>query len=215
MQVKLKVVQGSNAGKEVPISVPQFVIGRGDECHLRPKSEAVSRRHCALIVSGTRLVLRDFGSKNGSYVNGERVEGDCDLQSGDQLTIGPLSFEVVTDHRLGGAKRPVVKDVKEAAARTAESQADDLDISSWLEDDAGALTSDRIASPDTRQFRLDETHDVRMEETAATEPEPEGDEPKSRWKKSEPGKLPPLPKTTAADSREAAADMLKKYFNRR
>ena len=35
-----------------------------------------------------------------------------------------------------------------------------------------------------------------------------------RWKKREPGKLPPRPVTSSRDSREAAADMLKRFFNR-
>jgi len=42
-----------------------------------------SLRHC-----------RDFGSKNGTQVNGERVEGERAFEAGDKLKIGPLEFEL-------------------------------------------------------------------------------------------------------------------------
>ncbi len=128
MRVKLRVTQGAQAGREVIIPVSEFLIGRGEECHLRPRSDAISRRHCAIIVSEKQVVVHDLGSKNGSYVNGQRVEGKCVVQSGDQFLVGPLEFEFVIEHALGGAKRPAARDVKEVAARTAASSNEDLDI---------------------------------------------------------------------------------------
>ncbi len=220
MQVKLRVMQGSGAGKEIKIPVAQFVIGRGENCHLRPRSDAVSRKHCALLMDDKQVVIQDFGSKNGTYVNEQRVEGSQVLSSGDELRIGPLRFEVVVEHALGGAKRPVVRDVKDAAARTAE-RGDELDVSSWLEEDEPASTGEKTATiPETRQFRLDETDQVALtgaEDAPETDIVAEDDSTvrKSRWKKSEPGKLPPRQSINASDSREAAAEMLRRFFNRR
>ena len=82
MLVKLRVMQGAQAGREVIIPVAEFLIGRGEECHLRPRSDAISRRHCVIAVSDKQVVLRDLGSKNGSYVNGQRVEGSRVVQPG-------------------------------------------------------------------------------------------------------------------------------------
>ena len=56
MKVKLKVLKGSGAGKEIRIPTPKCLIGRSDECHMRPKSEAVSRRHCVLYVKDGKVV---------------------------------------------------------------------------------------------------------------------------------------------------------------
>jgi pSer/pThr/pTyr-binding forkhead associated (FHA) protein len=96
--------------------------------------------------------VRDFGSKNGTYVNDERVQGERELKVGDELTIGPLRFSVHVDHAIGGKKRPKVKDVKEAITRTAEMATvgdEDLDISDWLDgDDEEALAQD-----DTQSFQ--------------------------------------------------------------
>src|SRR5262245_49005347 len=105
MSVKLKVTDGASAGKEIKITREQFVIGRGEDCHLRPKSDAISRRHCILVLSqGGGVILRDLGSKNGTYVNEERVEGDRTLKSGDKLKVGPLEFQIVIDVGLGNGE---------------------------------------------------------------------------------------------------------------
>ena len=94
MQVKLKVTSGANAGKEVLIPVNKFFIGRDPQCHLRPKSDAISRHHCAILVTETQVAIRDFNSKNGVHVNGVRIQDICILKPGDVLRIGPLEFEV-------------------------------------------------------------------------------------------------------------------------
>lgn len=230
MLVKLRVAQGAQAGREVIIPVAEFLIGRGEECHLRPRSDAISRRHCVIAVSDRQVELRDLGSKNGSYVNGNRVEGTCLLQSGDQVAIGPLNFEIVIEVALGGLKRPAARDVQEVAQRTAAGSNEDLDIARWLEDGDDTDVSRAVASPETRQFRIDDTANVMGMETQAdhvegtpdvdledVESEEEGDEKKKsggRWKKPAPNKLPARTQQQSKDSREAAANMLKRFFNR-
>jgi pSer/pThr/pTyr-binding forkhead associated (FHA) protein len=231
MVVKLRVAQGAQAGREVIIPVAEFLIGRGEECHLRPRSDAISRRHCVIAVSDKQVELRDLGSKNGSYVNGQRVEGTCVLLSGDQLSIGPLNFEMVIEVALGGQKRPAPRDVNEVAARTAAGSNEDLDIARWLEDDDDTDVSRAVASPETRQFRIDDTASVMGMETQAdhvdgtpdadadaedaeSEEDEEGKKKGGRWKKPAPNKLPPRTQHQSKDSREAAADMLKRFFNR-
>ena len=101
MQVKLKVLVGKNDGKEIPVGMRRFMIGRGDDCHMRPKSEAISRNHCAILVNEEedQVVLRDLNSRNGTYLNGERITSDMSLDSGDHLQLGRLEFEVVIKDR--------------------------------------------------------------------------------------------------------------------
>jgi predicted component of type VI protein secretion system len=57
-------------------------------------SSEVSRRHCSLTPTGRGLLLRDLNSQNGTFVNALRVDDEVMLQSGDRLTVGPVSFEV-------------------------------------------------------------------------------------------------------------------------
>ena len=236
MDVRLKVVSGSNDGQEVAVPGPKFFVGRAEDCHLRPKSEMVSRHHCAIIIDGGTVVLRDFGSKNGSYVNGERVGAETVLSPGDELSVGPLRFEVVIEHQVGGKKKPKVKDLQEAAMRTAEGGADIDDVSQWLMDDDGDVHSDTIHSGDMSDtnatLHSDETGvmntpdlDAAVEEDMAsgganaaedTPKEDKSTKKKSGWlaklrgDKAEKGKLPQQKGPSAADTTEAAVDMLRK-----
>jgi pSer/pThr/pTyr-binding forkhead associated (FHA) protein len=221
MQVRLKVLQGSTVGKEVKIPTPKCVIGREEGCHLRPQTEAVSRRHCVIITTENEVIVRDLNSRNGTFVNDERVAEEAVLLHGDILRVGPLQFELLIEQTPGKAKRPKVVDIKEAVARTAggsaiNSTSDLDDVTQWLDEADTEEKSRRTTDPDTRQFRLDDTLTPEEAETAAkagdTKTLAEG---AKRPDKKLPGKLPPRPSTQKADSREAAADMLKKFFNRR
>jgi pSer/pThr/pTyr-binding forkhead associated (FHA) protein len=234
MKIKLKVLKGSNAGREVKIPTPKCLIGRSDECHLRPKSEAISRRHCVVFIKDGQVMVRDLGSKNGTYVNGKRVSEDVVVKSGDEVHFGPLGFELVVDHTLGGEKQPKVTSVKEAAIRASDSSKatallDDSDISGWLDEADAAHRDSQYADPDTRQVVLDQTDQMTLqkaieerarlakERAAATAEEdsqviPEAD---TKKKKKGPGKLPNRPDDAARDSQEAAAGALKKLFTNR
>jgi hypothetical protein len=221
MHVRLKILQGSNTSKEIKIPTPKCVIGRGDDCHLRPQSDAISRRHCIIITTENEVVVRDLNSRNGTYVNDERVAEEAVLLSGDILRVGPLQFEMLIEQSVAKAKRPKVADIKEAVARTAEgsgvnSTSDLDDVSDWLDEADTQEKSRRTTAPETRQFRMDDTVMPGEGENVAKANDtktlaPNGKRPDKKL----PGKLPPRPATQKADSREAAADMLKKFFNRR
>src|SRR5262245_24018390 len=94
MKLSLVVVGGVNEGKAIPITVPQFAIGRDPQCQLRPASPSISKRHCAIFVKGKQVLIRDFGSTNGTFVNGQLVEGEVPLKDGDAIKVGPLDFRV-------------------------------------------------------------------------------------------------------------------------
>jgi hypothetical protein len=219
MQVRLKVLQGSRAGQEIRIPGPQCLIGRADECHLRTQSEAVSRRHCTITIRETDVTVRDLGSRNGTYVNGQQVTDETVLLHGDHLRVGPLEFELVVEQTVAKPRRPKVADIREVAARTAGTSenaatAELGNVVEWLEQ----AEQEEKVKPETRQFRLDETsHDLPLEAdpNKAADHETKVDESSRRPVKQAPGKLPPRPSVTSKDSREAAAEMLKKFFNRR
>jgi len=215
MDLKLKVLGGKHAGQEIRVPGAKFIIGRAEDCHLRPGSDLISRHHCAITVDDGYIALRDFGSKNGSYVNGQRVAGEIELKSGDMLKVGPLEFEVVVKHELVGKKRPPVTDLQEAAARTAEGK-DDLDVSQWLEGTtASAGETQRIRLEEVDQIALGRTREF---DVPATQPEPAAkasEPPAPKGGKKVFGKLPPVPVSATKDSRDAAANMLDQLRKRR
>ncbi len=217
MEVSLKVTAGKNAGQEIRITGPKFYIGRADDCQLRPGSDLISRHHCVLIVEEGFVSIRDFGSKNGTFINGQRVAGECEIKPGDMLTVGHLEFELCFHGELSGQKRPKVKNIEEAAARTAQSvPKDELDISQWVDEEA--------AGAETRRMGLHESDTVEVEKTGSSPLPPAEtvtDESTTSTthdrsqKQAKPGKLPPQPNHSTDTSRDAAADALRQFFKRR
>ena len=120
---------GAQEGKVLPISLSQFVIGRDPECHLRPASPMISKRHCALVQRDGKAFIQDFGSTNGTSVNDQPVKDEIELHNSDKLKIGPLHFEVriVQDSPAvkGATPKPPTKNVgpKEAPAKPAAKAA--------------------------------------------------------------------------------------------
>lgn len=66
----------------------QFFVGRSVECQLSLDDPLVSRKHALLTVRGGRVMLEDLESRNGVFVNGERIAGQYLLHDGDVLRIG-------------------------------------------------------------------------------------------------------------------------------
>ena len=66
----------------------QHDIGRITDCWLTVDDELASRHHARLHVSGEVLEIEDLGSRNGTFVNGARLEGRIVLQDGDRIRIG-------------------------------------------------------------------------------------------------------------------------------
>ncbi len=218
MDVKLKVLSGSNAGREIKIPVPKFIIGRGDDCHLRPKSDLISRQHCAIIIEETKVSVLDM-SKNGTFVNDERISGQREVMPGDKVRIGQLQFEIVVGTTLAAAKKPKVKDVRDAAVRTVtkaqsnSGSSSDIDVMGWLEDEAAA-------TGDTQRFYMADTSQI-IKAAADSVEKPTDDltivdkSGRNSGKTKEYGKLPPPPVVAQPkDSREAALEALRKHSKR-
>jgi len=211
MQVLLKIIGGKHAGREIKISVPEFIIGRGEKAHLRPGSDMVSRMHCAIKVADGKVTIEDLGSRNGSFVNGQQITKPHVAKSGDNIQIGKLQFELLMDPVKPSAKKPKVKNVVEAASRTAtagkKSSLEDS-ISDWLVDDDDDSPFDDVDANETVQFSAEETQEFQRKLE-------ENEKEAEAQRKDEPGKLPPRPKAGHDDSTDAADDILKKLFNRR
>jgi predicted component of type VI protein secretion system len=226
MHVKLKVATGSHAGMEIAVGGEKFLIGRSDSCQLRPKSESVSRKHCILVIRDNRVLAQDLNSRNGTFVNENRLPSDKAkvLSHGDKLRVGKLEFEVVIEHGLQGPKKPKVQSVGEAAERAVQSSSsgskfEAVDVTSWL-DEADQIDRERkLSDPDNRQFRIEAT--TESEDTGTDGDDSSAEESRleqlKKAQKAPPGKLPTqhATKSSTNDSRQAADKALKSFFSGR
>jgi adenylate cyclase len=63
-------------------------LGRHPSNTVQLLDKIVSKEHCIIERRGPSLVLRDLGSLNGTYINGERVNGERELKHGDDIALG-------------------------------------------------------------------------------------------------------------------------------
>ncbi len=94
-RVQLVVEVGRARGKTLDLNVPEFLIGRDKECHLRPNCNEVSRLHAAIEQREGRVFVRDLGSTAGTYLNGQILrDEDAEARHGDRLQIEALQFTI-------------------------------------------------------------------------------------------------------------------------
>jgi len=100
----------------------RVVIGRSPDCDVVLASDSVSRQHAELIAHGEAWAVRDLGSRNGTGVNGVRIQGERALQPGDVVQIDVFEMLYRSEHsalaRPGGApqQRPSGVTMMDAAA---------------------------------------------------------------------------------------------------
>ncbi|MFO0832031.1 MAG: FHA domain-containing protein [Phycisphaerales bacterium] len=96
MNVSLVLVRDDGRQQDVPLKKAAQVIGRATDCGLRIPSSSVSRHHCEVALGEGKVMLRDLGSSNGTFVNRKKV-ATSDLAAGDLISIGEFVFVVRVD----------------------------------------------------------------------------------------------------------------------
>ncbi|MBN1808238.1 MAG: FHA domain-containing protein [Planctomycetes bacterium] len=99
----LVFLNGINQGQRIPMSRPVIRLGRERHNDVRVDDDGVSRSHAEISRRGDKLILRDLGSTNGTFLNDTRVD-EAVLSDGDRVIIGDtvLLFQVVDDRREKG-----------------------------------------------------------------------------------------------------------------
>jgi DNA-binding winged helix-turn-helix (wHTH) protein len=80
--------------REIALHAGENLLGRDESAVVWIDDPEVSRRHARILVTGSGATLEDLGSKNGTFVRGERIGGAVSLKEGDIITIGPSSLIV-------------------------------------------------------------------------------------------------------------------------
>lgn len=83
-------------GQSIPLRAGESVIGRDRACAVHIDADSVSRQHARLRLAGGEASLEDLGSKNGTWVGGDRIHGAVPLVDGTTFRLGsePVRFEL-------------------------------------------------------------------------------------------------------------------------
>lgn len=87
MPDRLVEIRGARPGFGYPLGEGPAVIGRGSDARIVVASEHASRHHAEIVSRDGAWLIRDLGSKNGTTVNGVRIEGDVALGEGDEIAV--------------------------------------------------------------------------------------------------------------------------------
>jgi DNA-binding winged helix-turn-helix (wHTH) protein len=77
---------------EAALAEGDNLVGRADDCRLRIESSTVSRHHARLRVRGAEVWVEDLGSKNGTVVEGHKIEAPTPLRGGERILVGAIEL---------------------------------------------------------------------------------------------------------------------------
>lgn len=97
----LKFISGKYQGGEFPLEMgEEIVIGRSSELDMVLVEDMVSRRHARITAENGELEIEDFGSTNGTFVNGKKIK-TANLEKGDRILIGTSIIKLVDQEEAG------------------------------------------------------------------------------------------------------------------
>jgi len=77
-------------GRDIPLFSGENVIGRDPDVAIPVDNSTVSRHHARLLVGEDAVTLEDLDSKNGTFINGQRISAPTVVTDGDQVAVGEV-----------------------------------------------------------------------------------------------------------------------------
>jgi diguanylate cyclase (GGDEF)-like protein len=84
----LTVLTGGASGQLFKVSKGDAVIGRAPNAEVRVEDDGISRAHARLRAETHKAWIEDMGSRNGTFVNGNKITGPTELREGDKIQVG-------------------------------------------------------------------------------------------------------------------------------
>jgi len=88
----LRYINKLGIPKDIELTGEPLSIGRSREADIPLLDDKVSRVHCGIRLSDGEFYLKDLKARNGTFVNGKRVEDTLKLKEGDRIQIGSTIF---------------------------------------------------------------------------------------------------------------------------
>jgi predicted component of type VI protein secretion system len=102
-EVKLAISTGGSEPREVRLPSTRFTVGRSVDDDLVIDDPGLSRRHALIEIADAAVLITDCGSRNGTFVNGNKISGPTPLKDGDVISIGSIASIKVL---IGASGRP-------------------------------------------------------------------------------------------------------------
>lgn len=100
--IRLEISPAEGPPFDHEIESGSLVVGRSTACDVAIADRFLSRQHARLFRSGDSWFVKDLGSRNGTFVNGRRVDSPAEVRPGDLITLSASQI------RLRGGDRPGV-----------------------------------------------------------------------------------------------------------
>jgi pSer/pThr/pTyr-binding forkhead associated (FHA) protein len=144
----LIIKTGKQRKKTIQLPDSDIVIGRDENCRIRLKTDGISQRHCLLKNTPNGWLIEDLDSKSGTFLNGERIEKELLLQSGDIFSIGPVELQFVEKKTPSGTEKTTDDEIanwlmEDEPSNTVSSESGDK--TSAVEDETEERKFDSIA----------------------------------------------------------------------
>src|SRR5262249_27764284 len=110
------VLRGENTGALYTLEQAESVIGRSPENAVALPDSSLSRQHARILRDGLKFTIEDLGSTNGTFVDGERVNGTQPLEDGARIYLGArtvLHFRMHDEVELGAAPQTYAPPVRD------------------------------------------------------------------------------------------------------
>ena len=94
-------------GDPIPLLKDTLLVGRRESCDIVLRFGNVSAHHCQLFLEAGYWFVKDLSSRNGTKVNGHRIEARKRLDPGDQLSVAKHGYQVAySPQDLGASGSP-------------------------------------------------------------------------------------------------------------
>ncbi len=93
----LRVIQGNRIGELHELVSDRLVLGRHPSCEVVLENAVISRQHARMMKQGDSYVIEDLGSRNGTYVNGEKVSGLQLIKENDRIRICDIVLQYLNE----------------------------------------------------------------------------------------------------------------------
>ena len=94
---KLVVLSAGMTGRTHELKVDKTTIGRVEDNTFPIADPSVSSHHCEVLLRGTDVVVHDLNSTNGTFINGEKVNGEAVVKPNQILRLGQIELRLETE----------------------------------------------------------------------------------------------------------------------